>query len=486
MTDGVFRPVPRAALRSATRLGDVLVIMAAFFFALASAGLVHGTADLSTFLSLRISIGNLFTVVVFAALWTTTLEAFGLYKRGPGRRHPVRTLIAATKAAAFATALLATGALILEFGAVTRIFLLTFFGVSLLGTLLVRLVIGLALGEVGGRNENQLRRLLMVGCGPRGAALGARIRSRPELGYRLLGYADDIPAPINPQSGQRERLLGSLNELDRIVEANQIDEILVALPVKSQYESIASILALAEELGIPVRMPADFFRLEVARADVDYLDATPIMTLQTPRPSLGGLVIKRAFDIMVAAVALVVLAPLLLALAVAIRLDSRGPVLFRQERIGLARRAFWIYKFRTMVVDAEQQLAALEAQNEVEGAAFKMAVDPRVTRVGRFLRKFSLDELPQLWNVLIGDMSLVGPRPLPARDVDRFNERWQKRRFSVKPGLTCIWQANGRHDIGFEEWMEMDLQYIDQWSFGLDLEIMLKTVPAVLRGTGAS
>jgi lipopolysaccharide/colanic/teichoic acid biosynthesis glycosyltransferase len=161
-------------------------------------------------------------------------------------------------------------------------------------------------------------------------------------------------------------------------------------------------------------------------------------------------------------------------------------VFFVQERVGLGRRKFRLIKFRTMQVDAEERQAEIEGLNEVKGAAFKIKNDPRITRVGRILRKFSLDEIPQMWNVFRGEMSLVGPRPLPVRDVSRFDGEWQQRRFSVRPGLTCLWQINGRHNIDFEHWMELDLQYIDNWSLALDFDILLKTVPAVLRGTGAS
>ena len=173
-------------------------------------------------------------------------------------------------------------------------------------------------------------------------------------------------------------------------------------------------------------------------------------------------------------------------IAIAIKLDSRGPVFFRQDRVGLKRKIFKMHKFRTMHLDAEERIKELEALNEVDGAAFKMTNDPRVTRVGRTLRKLSLDELPQFIDVLNGNMSLVGPRPLPIRDVERFDQNWQKRRFSVKPGLTCLWQVNGRHEVDFENWMELDLEYIDNWSLSLDFDILLKTVPAVFRGTGAS
>ena len=196
--------------------------------------------------------------------------------------------------------------------------------------------------------------------------------------------------------------------------------------------------------------------------------------------------IKRLLDVLGSAVALIVHLPILAIIAIAIKLDSRGPVFFVQERVGLNRRKFRALKFRTMATDAEERIKELEDKNEVRGAAFKMRNDPRVTRVGHILRKLSLDELPQFFNVLRGDMSLVGPRPLPLRDVERIDEQWQKRRFSVKPGITCLWQVNGRHEISFEHWMEMDLQYIDNWSLKLDFEILMKTIPAVLRGSGAS
>jgi exopolysaccharide biosynthesis polyprenyl glycosylphosphotransferase len=197
------------------------------------------------------------------------------------------------------------------------------------------------------------------------------------------------------------------------------------------------------------------------------------------------LLVKRAIDIAGAIVGLVVFGPAMLIIAAAIRLTSPGPALFTQERYGLRKRRFRMYKFRTMVQDAEQLQANLESQNESRGPAFKIKNDPRITPIGSFLRKTSLDEFPQFLNVLRGEMSLVGPRPLPLRDVSRFDDASLMRRFSVKPGLTCLWQINGRSDTDFERWIELDLQYIDTWSLSLDLEILAKTFPSVLRGQGA-
>jgi lipopolysaccharide/colanic/teichoic acid biosynthesis glycosyltransferase len=199
-----------------------------------------------------------------------------------------------------------------------------------------------------------------------------------------------------------------------------------------------------------------------------------------------SVLIKRLVDLIVASSLLIILAPLLVVIGIAVRWDSPGPALFAQERVGLNKRRFKLFKFRTMVVDAEKRLAELESKNEVSGPVFKIKKDPRITRLGAFLRKASLDELPQLLNVVRGEMSLVGPRPLAVRDYLGFSQDWHRRRFSVRPGITCLWQVLGRSSIPFERWMELDMQYIDQWSLSLDLEILLRTIPAILRGSGAS
>jgi len=199
-----------------------------------------------------------------------------------------------------------------------------------------------------------------------------------------------------------------------------------------------------------------------------------------------SVLIKRLVDLIVASSVLVVLAPVMVVIGIAVRLDSPGPALFLQERVGLNKRRFKLFKFRTMVVDAEKRLAELESKNEVSGPVFKIKKDPRITRLGAFLRRTSLDELPQLLNVVRGEMSLVGPRPLAVRDYLGFSQDWHRRRFSVRPGITCLWQVLGRSSIPFERWMELDMQYIDEWSLSLDLEILLRTIPAILKGSGAS
>jgi exopolysaccharide biosynthesis polyprenyl glycosylphosphotransferase len=216
-----------------------------------------------------------------------------------------------------------------------------------------------------------------------------------------------------------------------------------------------------------------------------HLDGTAVATFSPPLTEGWPMVCKRLLDIFVSSLVLIALSPLFLVVALLIKLDSIGPVFFVQERVGLSKRRFRMYKFRTMVVNAEQKQSELERVNEAVGPVFKIKNDPRVTRVGRFLRKRSIDELPQLLNVLKGDMSLVGPRPLDLRDYYGLDEDWLRRRFSVPPGITGLWQVNGRSSVPFQEWMELDLRYIDHWSFWLDVKVIAKTIPAVLKGVGA-
>ena len=259
------------------------------------------------------------------------------------------------------------------------------------------------------------------------------------------------------------------------------DEVLVTLPVRSRYADVQALITACERTGTESRYFADLFQFSTARPRVERGGSVALKTFPDDPRRLA----KRALDVAASAAALLLTAPLMGLIALAVRLDSPGPVLYAQERYGLHRHRFRVWKFRSMSVDAEARQAELEARNETDGALFKIHDDPRVTRVGRLLRRTSLDELPQLWNVLRGEMSLVGPRPLPVRDVARFQEPWLMRRFSAPPGLTGLWQVHGRSAVGFDDFVAMDLQYVDGWSLGLDLRILAATVPAVLRGHGA-
>lgn len=466
------------------QFADLLVMALAVCAGLAVSGQFDQSGTLGDFFAVRIKLANFVFVIGFALFWHLVFRFFGFYR-------PRRVGVLSSdwwdifKAVSIGTLTLSGLAPILDFEAVNRGFVIAFFGCALGGTMVTRTILK-AFFRSSRQNGRGLKKLVIVGCGPRGAEFGRKVRKRPDFGYLLLGYVDDISPPENPLHGGPETILGPLGSLKEILEEKDVDEVVITLPIASHYQTISSIISTCEELAVDILVPSDFFKSDLVNVAIDDSRAWPAMEFRNHIPSLGGLFFKRAIDLSVSLVALVVLSPLLAIIAVIIKLDSRGPIFFRQDRVGLKRKIFKMHKFRTMRVDSEARVKEFEDQNEVDGAAFKMVNDPRITRVGRSLRKLSVDELPQFIDVLKGNMSLVGPRPLPIRDVDRFDKSWQKRRFSVKPGLTCLWQVNGRHEIGFEHWMELDLQYIDNWSLSLDFEILLKTFPAALRGDGAS
>ena len=276
-----------------------------------------------------------------------------------------------------------------------------------------------------------------------------------------------------------------IERLISVMAEQPVDEVLVALPLNRYGPLVEKIVHQCEEQGIIVRVRTEMSQLQVARSYVDELEGVPVMTIQSGPANSWQLIMKRVIDLIGSAALLVTLAPLFALVALLIKFDSPGPVLFTQERVGYNKRRLKVLKFRTMVIEAEQQQQILEHLNEAKGPVFKIKQDPRVTRIGTFLRRFSIDELPQLVNVLKGEMSLVGPRPLPVRDVARIDVSAHKRRFSIKPGITCLWQINGRSHVGFEDWVRLDLEYIDTWSLGLDFRILLRTIPVVLKGYGA-
>ena len=276
-----------------------------------------------------------------------------------------------------------------------------------------------------------------------------------------------------------------ISQLETVIAHEPVDEVFIALSMEKYSHLVKPIVQLCEEQGIIVRLQSELFKLRVARWQLDELNGLPIFTIRSGPPEGWQLMAKRLIDVWGSIALLLLLTPLLFVVALLIKLDSPGPVLFKQERVGLNKRRFLLIKFRTMADGAEKGQATLETLNEADGPVFKIKNDPRVTNIGRFLRRYSLDELPQLFNVLKGEMSLVGPRPLPVRDIERIDLQWHKRRLSMKPGLTCFWQVSGRSDVSFDHWVRMDLQYIDNWSLPLDLKILLKTIPAVLRGSGA-
>jgi exopolysaccharide biosynthesis polyprenyl glycosylphosphotransferase len=348
----------------------------------------------------------------------------------------------------------------------------------------MRVLLRLNLRRLRLRGHN-IKKLLIVGGGPRARWFANEVRERTDLGYRIIGYVDD-ETNFNGNGIQGVPRLGDIQDLPSIIANDVIDEVFVALPIKSQYAQIETAINLLEEQGIMVHLFSDHFPLRLARSHPSEFEGTPLLSLHSAPPVTWRTEMKRMIDIVAAASLLLLVSPLLGFVALAIKLDSEGPVFFIQGRVGFNKRRFRMIKFRTMCVDAEARLQEIEHLNEKSGPIFKISNDPRTTRVGKWLRKMSIDELPQLINVLLGDMSIVGPRPLSVRDAVRMELAWQKRRFSVKPGLTCLWQVSGRSNLSFEQWMQLDLEYIDRWSLGLDGLILLRTIPAILLARGAS
>jgi len=323
---------------------------------------------------------------------------------------------------------------------------------------------------------------LIVGTGALGMHTADDLRRIPQLrsGLGFLGL---------PADAARDNLgspyLGTSDALGQCLLTHVVSEVYVAGNAQSDGPAMQAVIKTCETFGVPFALPAHSFLFDRACPADWHGTADGYTHYLNNRATPHQQAVKRMFDVAAAGVAMLLLLPLFLLVAALIKLTTKGPVFFRQVRVGLHGRTFQMIKFRSMVIDAEEQKSALAAVNEQAGPVFKMKRDPRVTRVGRFIRKYSIDELPQLINVLRADMSIVGPRPAVPTEV-RLYEPWQRRRFSVRPGLTCIWQVSGRGAISFKEWMNMDMQYIDQWSLQKDFHLILKTIPVVLSGRGAS
>jgi exopolysaccharide biosynthesis polyprenyl glycosylphosphotransferase len=329
------------------------------------------------------------------------------------------------------------------------------------------------------RREAPLDEALVLGIGALGRVTGEELTAhgrRRVAGY--LSFSGEQAAP-----GSSLPVLGRVERLEEVLCTVSVDVIYIAGNAQKHAQEMQAAIKQCERLGIPFALPIHSFRMDRARPL--HVAGDGYLHFVTHAPQPRQMALKRLFDITVSALALAALSPLLVGVAALIKLTSRGPIFFRQKRVGLHGKPFHMLKFRSMVVNAEELKAKLAALNEQTGPVFKMKNDPRITRIGRFIRKYSIDELPQLLNVLRGEMSVVGPRPPIPSEVEKY-ATWQRRRLSVRPGLTCIWQVSGRNQISFEEWMYLDMRYIDHWSLGTDLGLILKTVPVVLTGSGAS
>lgn len=328
------------------------------------------------------------------------------------------------------------------------------------------------------RSGQNSRVFAVVGSGQLADDVVATVADHPEWGMMFAGHIVEEGASV-----ARETRLGSVSQIGQILDDNVIDEVIFAVP-RDRLPSVQEAFRNCQERGAAARVCLDLFEVDGARAELGDLDGLPMLSFSSAPTDEVALLFKRAFDVLSSAAALLLFSPVLLVTALAVKLESPGPVFFRQVRVGKNGRPFRMFKFRSMRADAEERLESLRARNEASGPVFKMRNDPRVTRVGAFIRRHSIDELPQFLNVLSGEMSVVGPRPPVPAEVRQY-ERWQRRRLSVKPGITCTWQVSGRSDITFDRWMELDLAYIDSWSLWRDVQICFQTIPAVLTSRGA-
>jgi exopolysaccharide biosynthesis polyprenyl glycosylphosphotransferase len=475
----------RRVLSAGLRIFDVLALAGAFLAAVWVASAQESGIPVAELLGLRIRVSNFIVFLALLWLWHLLFIAFGLYG---SRRLAKRSgeAVDVIKAMLCATLVLACFGWIFNIELVTASFLTTFWasGVAVLitGRLTMRLI--LTCLRLWGRN---LRHVILVGTNERALAFARRLDLEPTLGYRIAGFVDSAWVEAKQGHDARWTLLGGFTDFPSILGDRVVDEVVLCLPVKSFYEEASRIAALCHEQGVLVRMLPDLFDVSSRRDSGKVLhDHQDLAISLNGVPITGSAqVVKRILDIMIAGTLLVVTAPLFLVIAALIAVDSPGAVFFLQTRRGLNKRPFRMIKFRSMRADAEQWLAELAHLSNAGGPSFKLQRDPRITRVGAFLRRTSLDELPQLINVLRGEMSLVGPRPLFALEFDRIEEEWIKRRCTVKPGLTGLWQVSGRSQVPFETRIRLDLEYIDNWSLGLDLRILVRTIPAVLLGRGA-
>jgi exopolysaccharide biosynthesis polyprenyl glycosylphosphotransferase len=362
----------------------------------------------------------------------------------------------------------------------SRLLVLLVWATAIVVLCTARLIVSSAMGILYRLGLGETR-LLVVGSGRLGKMIMQHIVANPNLGYNIVGFLHDMNEP--PSDFGRFKMLGTLDDLGMVIRSLQIDEVIIALPSHLHQQSIRSV-RLCERLGTSFKLVPDLYELSLSRIDMEAIEGIPLIGIKQVSINSMQQIVTRIADIIVALLILIIGFPIWLCIALAIRLSSPGPILYKQTRIGLNVRPFKVYKFRSMYKNADARLADLMPHNEVQGPLFKIKDDPRITPVGKFLRHTSFDEIPQLFNVIQGEMSLVGPRPPLPHEVAQYEE-WQKGRLAIKPGMTGLWQVRGRSDISFDEGVLMDLYYIENWSLRLYFQILLRTIPAVLFRRGA-
>lgn len=471
-------PLARQLASARVQLLDKGAIQLALALTLFDTPLMQGQS-LADYLLARASTRNLLVGTALLVIWRIFCWAMGLYQANLNRRAAV----ALWKVPAISLLCAVSAWPLLRYAEpstanLRSAVLFWFFACTLL--LIVRAAV-LTFEEHIRPAFRKPRTAVICGTGPLARMQALDLPANRRYKYHLLGFVDDNPHKNIDEMGT---VLCGVRDLEQLLMHQPIDEVIIGLPLKSRFGDVEEIVAICGRAGVQMQYSLDLFNTEVAKNRKVDNEQTHNVVLEMVHHD-HRILLKDIVDRLLAIVGLALLWPVLLTIAAAIKLSSPGPVFFVQQRFGLNKRRFGMIKFRSMVVDAEARQAALEHMNETTGPIFKIKSDPRVTRVGVFLRKTSLDELPQLWNVLKGQMSLVGPRPLPTRDVQRFSAPWLMRRFSVKPGITGLWQVSGRSNTNFDSAIELDLRYIDRWSLLLDMRILMKTVSTVVKRNGA-
>ena len=467
-------------------LADLLALAASFFVAFLFRRDV--VPALSKSLGQRPMFGMEYYFPVFlltALVVLGTLFATKAYRQTPA--EPLSGTFFRTLKAVLAALLLTLAlAYLLKMTFMSRSFLLVFMGLFLVASTLARYAVALWFRRSAIRGKG-IRVMLLAGAGTSGRQVAQRVLSRIEMGIKLKGYlllGNESEADRTEMEALGVPCLGSVENLPSLLSREVVDGVVFAGETRT-LAGLEDLFLICEDLGVDSLVAANLFPHLVAQVELERLEDLPLLRFTTVPHNHFALFLKRALDVAASGAGLLMLSPLFAAVALLVKASSPGPVFFSQERMGLNGRRFRCHKFRTMVVGAEEKLSQLQHLNEVDGPVFKIKRDPRITRIGALLRKASVDELPQLWNVFVGEMSLVGPRPPIPAEVEKY-ERWQRRRLSMRPGITCLWQISGRSNIDFDRWMRLDLSYIDNWSFTLDLVILLKTIPAVLTARGAA
>lgn len=425
---------------------------------------------------------NLPTYSIIFVFWTILiiliLNNYGLY--GTDRELSIpKEIILVLKAIFFASLPPLAAVFFLK----VMIFSRLIFGISALSMFIClsfwRMVKKLYIRRLILEGYNNLN-VLIVGAGKTGTMLVDEINNHRFLGLNIIGFLDDYRDKTDTINGYK--ILGEISDFEKIVKKRFIDEVYITIP--SQKQKVFDLTSEAKKLGVTVRIVPELFDLSMGALEMHHIGFMPLLQYHSKEIHGTDLIMKRALDLCVSGLALLLCCPIFLILFILIKLDSPGPIWYISKRCGKRGRLFNFYKFRSMEAKADKMLQSLKDKNEKRGPIFKMAEDPRVTKLGRVMRKLSLDELPQLWNVFKGDMSLVGPRPPTPDEVEQYKD-WQLKRLQVKPGITCLWQVRGRSNLSFYKWVKLDLWYINNWSFGLDLKILWWTIPVVLKRKGA-